>query len=61
MLYIDPDECIDCGACEPECSVQAITTEDALPDKWQAYTEVNAMWFKDPGAARARVDELVPR
>jgi hypothetical protein len=41
--------------------VQAITTEDALPDKWQAYTEVNAMWFKDPGAARARVDELVPR
>jgi len=60
MLYIDPDECIDCAACEPECPVQAIFTEDALPDKWAAYTEVNAVWFKDRAAARARVDELKP-
>jgi len=31
MLYIDPDECIDCAACEPECSVAAIHSEDAVP------------------------------
>jgi len=60
MLYIDPDECIDCGACEPECPVEAIFTEDALPEKWDAYTEVNAVWFSDRAAARARVDELKP-
>jgi ferredoxin len=61
MLYIDPDECIDCAACEPECSVTAIYSEDALPDKWAGYTELNAQWFADRDAARARVDELVPR
>ena len=32
MLYIDPDECIDCGACEPACPVNAIYAEDDLPD-----------------------------
>lgn len=60
MLYIDPDECIDCGACEPECPVEAIFTEDALPEKWAPYTEVNAVWFSDRAAARAQVDELKP-
>jgi NAD-dependent dihydropyrimidine dehydrogenase PreA subunit len=60
MLYIDPDECIDCGACEPECSVTAIFTEDALPAQWADYTEVNALWFRDRDAARARVNELKP-
>jgi ferredoxin len=61
MLYIDPNECIDCGACEPECGVTAIYAEDDLPPKWAAYTEPNALWFTDREAARARVDELVPR
>jgi NAD-dependent dihydropyrimidine dehydrogenase PreA subunit len=32
MLYIDPDECIDCGACEPACPVTAIFAEDDVPD-----------------------------
>jgi ferredoxin len=32
QLYIDPDECIDCGACEPECPWQAIFEEPAVPD-----------------------------
>jgi ferredoxin len=36
ILIIDPEECIDCGACEPECPVEAIFPEDALPDKWEA-------------------------
>jgi len=60
MLYIDPDECIDCGACEPECPVEAIFTEEDLPEKWAGYTEVNARWFSDRAAARTRVDELKP-
>ncbi len=39
MLVIDPEECIDCGACEPECPVEAIYPEDALPDKWERVRE----------------------
>ena len=61
MLYIDPNECIDCGACEPECSVTAIFAEDALPPEQTPYTEINALWFTDRAAARARVDALKPR
>jgi len=40
-LVINPDECIDCGACEPECPVNAIFEEDELPAKWEHYTEYN--------------------
>ena len=60
MLYIDTDECIDCGACEPECPVNAIFTEESLPAEWQRYTEVNALWYRDREAARRLVDELRP-
>ena len=60
MLYIDPDECIDCGACEPVCPVTAIFAEDDVPDQYKAYTELNAKWFKDAAAARAQVNELKP-
>ena len=41
MHVIDPDECIDCGACEPECPVEAIFPEDALPDKWEPFVKIN--------------------
>jgi DNA-binding transcriptional ArsR family regulator/NAD-dependent dihydropyrimidine dehydrogenase PreA subunit len=41
MLVIDPEECIDCGACEPECPVEAIYPEDALPDKWEPFVKIN--------------------
>ena len=44
-LYIDPDECIDCGACVPVCPVSAIFAADDLPDKWKDYTEKNAKYF----------------
>jgi NAD-dependent dihydropyrimidine dehydrogenase PreA subunit len=44
MLVIDPEECIDCGACEPECPVEAIYPEDALPAKWEAFTAINAAY-----------------
>jgi ferredoxin len=60
MLYINPDECIDCGACEPECPVDAIFESSAVPSDWSTYTEINAQWFQDKDAARARVTELKP-
>ena len=47
MLYIDPDECIDCGACEPACPVTAIFAEDDVPDGMKEYTALNAQWYKD--------------
>ena len=59
-LYIDPDECIDCGACEPVCPVTAIFAEDDVPDDQKEYTELDAKWFKDPDAVRARINELKP-
>ncbi|MCA9520674.1 MAG: ferredoxin family protein [Myxococcales bacterium] len=46
QLYIDPDECIDCSACEPECPVEAIFAEDEVPEQWQKYTQINADRFK---------------
>jgi ferredoxin len=45
MLYIDPVECIDCGACVPVCPVSAIFALDDLPEKWNEYTERNAKYF----------------
>ena len=53
ILYISPDECIDCGACEPACPVTAIFAEDDVPEEWNAYTEINALWFEDK-TGRAR-------
>ena len=50
-VYIDPIECIDCGACVPVCPVSAIFALDDLPEKWADFTEVNAKYFKpDPVA-----------
>jgi NAD-dependent dihydropyrimidine dehydrogenase PreA subunit len=60
MLFIDPDECIDCGACEPECPVSAIFPEDSVPAEHDKYTPLNALWFKDREAARAQVNEWNP-
>jgi len=47
FLVIDPDECIDCGACVPECPTEAIFSEDDLPEKWSEYTELNARLAED--------------
>ena len=60
MLYIQPDECIDCGACEPACPVTAIFAEDDVPDEEQAYVEINVEWFDDKAGTRAKVDALKP-
>ena len=45
MLYIDPVECIDCGACVPVCPVSAIFSLDDLPEKWAGFAEINTNWY----------------
>jgi len=50
MLYIQPDECVDCGACEPVCPVEAIFYEDDLPDQWSDYYKANVEFFSDLGS-----------
>lgn len=42
FLVINPDECIDCGLCEPECPVDAIFEEHDLPDDQRHYIKLNA-------------------
>lgn len=41
MLVIDPQECIDCALCEPECPAEAIFADDALPDDQQQFADLN--------------------
>lgn len=54
-LYIDPDECIDCGACEPACPVSAIFAADDVPNDQATFLEIDALWYKDREAARAKI------
>lgn len=46
-LYIHPDECVDCGACEPVCPVEAIFYEDDLPDEFVPYLQDNTDFFTE--------------
>jgi NAD-dependent dihydropyrimidine dehydrogenase PreA subunit len=59
MVYINPDECIDCGACEAACPVNAIYEESEVPEEWAEYVEINRQWFEDREGARDRVIELL--
>jgi NAD-dependent dihydropyrimidine dehydrogenase PreA subunit len=58
MLYINPVECIDCGACQPACPVSAIFPDNEVPADQQAFTPINELWYSDPAAARAQVQGL---
>jgi ferredoxin len=58
FLVIDPDECIDCGACVPECPTQAIFEEADLPEKWKEYTEINIKFAKTWPSITAKKDAL---
>src|SRR3712207_4720071 len=49
MLYIDPDECIDCDACVEACPLGACFAEDQLPDEWQKFAQLNADYYKNAG------------
>jgi ferredoxin len=46
QYYIDPDTCIDCGACEPVCPVNAIYAESDVPAEYTQYIAINADYFK---------------
>ena len=48
MLVIDPEECIDCGACEPECPVTAIFPEEDVPAEWKSFIAKNKDFFSEP-------------
>jgi NAD-dependent dihydropyrimidine dehydrogenase PreA subunit len=65
MLYIHPDECVDCGACEPVCPVEAIYYEDDVPEQWNQYTQINADFFVElgspGGAAKVGMTENDPQ
>ena len=55
QLYIQPDECIDCGACEPECPVSAIYPEEDVPENLQGFIAKNREIFDSdtpPGRTR---------
>jgi ferredoxin len=46
MLFIHPDECIDCGACVPACPVEAIFALDETPEKWKSFIPRNAAFYQ---------------
>jgi NAD-dependent dihydropyrimidine dehydrogenase PreA subunit len=53
-LYINPYECIDCGACEPACPVEAISQDRAVPDGQEEFAADNLRFFADPLPGRAK-------
>ena len=53
QLFIHPDECIDCGACEPVCPVKAIFTDDETPEQWKHFIELNRQFFVDNPGVKA--------
>ena len=50
MLYIHPDECVDCGACEPVCPVEAISFQDDVAPQYKDFYWVNVEFFKEIGS-----------
>ena len=61
QLYIDPEDCIDCEACIPECPVEAIFRDDNVPAKWSAFIQLNADRVKVLKPAGANVTEKLSR
>jgi ferredoxin len=61
QLYIDPGDCIDCGACIPECPVGAIFLDADVPAQWASYVQLNADRVAVLKPAGARVTEKRPR
>lgn len=59
-FYVDPEACIDCGACADACPNEAIFRSDELPPEWSPFARIDATWYRDPRAARAAIDELLP-
>jgi NAD-dependent dihydropyrimidine dehydrogenase PreA subunit len=59
QLFINPDECIDCGACESVCPVTAIFPEEDVPEPWAAYTKKNYDWTAEGGWPNAKDKDAV--
>lgn len=55
-LYIQPDECVDCGACEPVCPTAAIFYEDDVPANQAQFTAINAEFFTEIGSPGGAAD-----
>jgi NAD-dependent dihydropyrimidine dehydrogenase PreA subunit len=60
MVYIDPDECIDCGACVDPCPVDAIFAEEDVPTSQTRFIEINKIYFKDKDIARTTLGDVKP-
>ena len=60
MVYIDPDECIDCGACVDPCPVDAIYAEEDVPEAQVLFVDINKVYFKDKALARSQLAEIKP-
>ena len=64
QMYIHPDECVDCGACEPVCPVESVYYEDDLPSEYSEYARINADFFaylgSPGGAAKVGMTENDP-
>jgi NAD-dependent dihydropyrimidine dehydrogenase PreA subunit len=58
MCYVQPDECIDCAACESACPVGAIFLDSDVPSEAAEFTAINLLYFTDRDAARKRVEEI---
>src|ERR1700722_14842902 len=58
MVYIDPDECIDCGACVDPCPVDAIYADEDVPKELVAFIDINKVYFIDKQTARSQVGDL---
>jgi ferredoxin len=61
QLYIDPDDCIDCEACVPECPVEAIYHETNVPEQWIQYVALNSDRVKVLKPLGAKIVEKVER
>ena len=59
-LYIEPDDCIDCGACEPACPYNAIFADSDLPADQAIYLDLERLYFQDREAARKKLNEIKP-
>lgn len=61
QLYIDPDHCIDCEACVPECPVEAIFRDTEVPSHWSSFIQLNAERIAELGAGANITQRQAPK